>query len=321
MLIGNVELKNNLILAPMAGVTDNVYRDICFSFGAGMTVTEMVSAKGLYYDSANTASLLAPSGTHPEAAQIFGSSPEIMAGQLSSPFFDSFDIIDINMGCPARKIISNNEGSSLMRDLGLAKEIVSACKDATKKPITVKIRAGWDSFVADKFAYGLEQAGACAIAIHGRTTVQGYSGKANLDYIKAVKENVSVPVIANGDITGAASAEKMLTYTKCDALMIGRAAQGRPWIFSEILSGLNKTDFSLSHQQKLNVALEHGTRLAKAKGEYTAMRQMRKHIAWYTHGMPKAAKIRGSMANIKTLEDFYSLIEYLCSLDNGSAIV
>ncbi len=314
MKIDNIELKNKLILAPMAGVTDSVYRDICFNFGAALTVTEMVSAKGLYYASEATADLLEPSHTHPESAQIFGSDPEIMARELSHPFFEPFDIIDINMGCPARKIISNNEGSALMKDIPLAKEIVSACVNATKKPVTVKFRAGWDSFCADKMARACEEAGAKAITIHGRTTTQGYSGKADLDSIKRVKESVNIPVIGNGDITGGISAKKMLDYTGCDALMIGRAAQGKPWIFAEINAFLNGEEFQFTHIQKIDIAFEHGMRLIERKGEYTAMLQMRKHMAWYTHGMRNAAQIRAKITNIKTKEDFLSLIQMLKGL-------
>lgn len=314
MKIGDIELKNKLILAPMAGVTDSVYRDICQNFGAALTVTEMVSAKGLYYASEATKDLLAFSGTHPESAQIFGSDPEIMAKQLSHPYFEPFDIIDINMGCPARKIISNNEGSALMKDIPLAKEIVSACVSTTKKPVTVKFRAGWDSFCADKMALACEDAGAKAVTVHGRTTLQAYSGKADLDAIKRVKESVKIPVIGNGDITGGVSAKKMLEYTGCDAIMIGRAAQGRPWIFAEINAFLKGEDFSLSHLEKLDIALEHGLRLIALKGEHTAMLQMRKHMAWYTHGMRNAAQIRASITALKTKEDFLALINMLKGL-------
>ncbi len=315
MKIKNIELTNNLILGPMAGVTDSVFRKLCYRFGAGMAVTEMVSAKGLYYNSENTKELLEPTGHHPEAAQIFGSEPEIMAKQLSSPLFEPFDIIDINMGCPARKIVSNNEGSALMKDIPLAEEIISACVQSTDKPITVKMRAGWDGYYAEKLAIAAERAGASAVCVHGRTTLQAYSGKADWDIIKRVKESVSIPVIGNGDVTGGISAKKMLDYTGCDGIMVARAAQGRPWIFAEILAYLNGKEFSLTHGEKLDIALEHGLNLAKLKGERTAMLQMRKHVAWYTHGMRNAAKIRNSIANIETVKDFSDLIEYLRSFD------
>ncbi len=316
MKIGNIELKNKLILAPMAGVTDSIYRKLCYAFGAALTVTEMVSAKGLFYSSEATGDLLEPSHTHPEAAQIFGNDPEIMAKELSHPFFKPFDIIDINMGCPARKIVSNFEGSALMKDIPLAKEIVAACVKATDKPVTVKFRAGWDNFCADKMAKACEEAGASAVTIHARTTMQAYSGKADLDAIKRVKESISIPVIGNGDITGGMSAKKMLEYTKCDAIMIGRAAQGRPWIFSEINAFLNNETFSLSHIEKLDIALEHGLNLIKLKGEHTAMLQMRKHMSWYTHGMRNASKIRSSITNLKTDKDLINLIDELKTMDS-----
>ncbi len=311
MKIGNITLKNNLILAPMAGVTDSIFRKICFSFGASLTVTEMVSAKGLFYNSPATGELLEPSGIHPEAAQIFGSSPEIMAKELASPLFEPFDIIDINMGCPARKIISNGEGSALMNDIPLSYEIISACVSATKKPVTVKMRAGWDSHCAEKLAVAAEKAGAAAVTVHGRTTSQGYSGKADLDIIKRVKENVSIPVIGNGDVTSGESAQRMLEYTGCDALMIGRAAEGRPWIFAEILAYMSGNGFSLSHEEKLDIAKRHGTELAKLRGERTAMLQMRKHISWYTHGMRNASAVRASISSVSTLDEFEEIIEQL----------
>ena len=315
MKIGNIELKNKLILAPMAGITDSVYRKLCFDFGAALTVTEMISCKGLFYNNQATGELLEPSLTHPEAAQIFGNDPEIMAKELSHSYFEPYDIIDINMGCPAKKIVTNFEGSALMKDIPLAKEIVIACKENTNKPVTVKIRAGWDSFCADKMASALEEAGVDAITVHGRTTEQYYSGKSNLDYIRSVKESVKIPVIGNGDITDGVSAKKMLEYTGCDALMIGRAAQGRPWIFSEILAYLNGKEFSLTHKEKLDIILRHGLELIEHKGEKTAMLQMRKHLSWYTHGMRNASKIRNSITTIKNRQDFIDLIKTFDAFD------
>jgi len=311
MRIKNTELKNKLILAPMAGVTDPVFRRLCYRFGASLTYTEMVSAKGLFYNSDATEELLEPTGIHPEGAQLFGSVPEIMAKEIASPLLEPFDIIDINMGCPARKIICNGEGSALMKDIPLAKEIISACVSAVNKPVTVKMRAGFDGFYAEKLAVASEEAGAAAITVHGRTTLQGYSGKADLEIIKRVKESVSIPVIGNGDVFDGASAEKMLAYTGCDAVMIGRGAEGRPWIFSEINSFLEGSAFTLSREEKLDIALEHGLSLAELRGEHTAMLQMRKHIAWYTHGMRNAASIRGSICSISTVKEFTDLISLL----------
>lgn len=303
--------KKLLVLGPMAGVTDPVFRNICARFGADITVTEMVSAKGLLYGSENTSDLLKPSGHRPEAAQIFGSSPEIMASQLSLPCFEYFDFFDINMGCPAKKIVSNGEGSALMKNIPLAEDIVSACVNATNKPVTVKMRLGWDCFCADKLARAVEKAGAKAIAVHGRTTLQGYSGKADWDNIRRVKESVNIPVIANGDVFDGESAVALLNTSHCDGIMVGRGAQGRPWIFAEILARFNGTDFHIPLEEKLDIALEHGENLAKIRGEHTAMLQMRKHIAWYTHGMHDASKIRGSMQNIETLDDLRALIAHL----------
>lgn len=300
-----------IILAPMAGVTDSVFRDICYRYGADVTFTEMVSAKGLYYNSSDTAELLVPSGNHPEGAQVFGSDPEIIASQLKSKFFEPFDIIDINMGCPARKIISGGDGSALMKDIPLACEVASMAVKAVNKPVTVKIRAGFDEMNAVKFAKALEETGISAITVHGRTTMQAYRGKANLDIIKEVKEAVKIPVYGNGDVVDGVSCLKMLSYTGCDGVMVGRGAQGTPWIFAEIKAFLEGKNFSVSNSEIFTIAREHGTRLASERGERVAMLQMRKHLSWYTRGFHNAAHIRETINNISSLEKFNELIDIL----------
>ena len=306
-------MNKKLILAPMAGVTDSVFRDICYRFGAFLTFTEMVSAKGLFYASDETASLLTPSGNHPEGAQIFGSDAEIIASQIKKPVFDCFDVIDINMGCPAKKIISNGEGSSLMKNIPLACSIAKEAVRATNKPVTVKIRAGFDEKNCVRFAKEIQKTGIAAITIHGRTCAQAYRGKADLDAIKEVKEASNIPVIANGDIVDGSSAKKMFDYTNCDAIMIGRGAQGRPWIFAEIDAFLNGKEFTLTNKEKLDVAAEHGVRLARERGEHTAMLQMRKHLSWYTHGFFSAAQIRNTINTISSVDAFLELIEQIKS--------
>lgn len=309
-------LPGKLIMAPMAGVTDPVFRSLCVRFGAAMTVTEMVSAKGLSFENENTGELLELCGAGLEAAQIFGHEPELMAAQLKNPLLAPFDVIDINMGCPARKIVSNGEGSALLNDPGLAAEIMAACVHAADKPVTVKMRIGWDHFTILPLAKAAEQAGVAAITVHGRTTVQGYSGRADLDAIRAVRDTVSIPLIGNGDVCDGPSAEKMLA-TGCDAVMIGRGAQGRPWVFGEINAYFSGEPFALSRTEKLEIAREHGHRLAAQRGERTAMLQMRKHIAWYTHGMRGAAVLRAGITAIETLDEMDALLDKLITWDRS----
>lgn len=304
-------MNKKLILAPMAGVTDNVFRDICHRFGAFLSFTEMVSAKGLYYGSDESSSLLLPSGNHPEGAQVFGSDAQIIAQQIKMPVFDAFDVIDINMGCPAKKIISNGEGSALMANIPLACSIAREAVMATNKPVTVKIRAGFTEKNCIEFAKEIEKTGIAAITVHGRTCAQAYHGKADLDAIKEVKEAVKIPVIANGDVVDGQSCKQMLAYTSCDAVMIGRGAQGRPWIFAEIDAYLSGKSFEISLGQRLDIAAEHGVRLAKVRGEKTAMLQMRKHLSWYTHGFYSAAQIRNKINTISSVDSFLELIEQI----------
>ncbi len=288
MKIKDIEFKNNLILAPMAGVTDVAFRSICIDFGADAGVTEMISAKALAYDNKKTLDLLitAPNETI-KIAQIFGSDPDIMAQMCASPALKKFDIIDINMGCPAPKIVSNGEGSFLMTNIPLAENIIKACVQAISKPITVKFRSGFDNnnINAIEFAKMCERAGASAITIHGRTRSQMYSGKVDLDIIKEVKNSVSIPVIASGDVVDKASYDYTMKYTNCDAIMIGRGALGNPYVFGDITgknTNVNKYDIISKHIKMLQEYYP----LSFISGH------IRKHLLWYLKGEQNASDMK-----------------------------
>lgn len=304
MKIGNIEFKNNLILAPMAGVTDVAFRSICVDLGADAGITEMVSAKALSYHNERTEDLLL---TAPNEAikivQIFGHEPKVMAEICASKYLEKFDIIDINMGCPAPKIVSNGDGSALMKNMALSREIIKACVSATTKPITVKFRSGFDkdSINAVEFARMCEGAGASAITIHGRTREQMYAGKVDLDIIKAVKESVSIPVIASGDIVDALSLEKTKSYTNCDAFMIGRGALGSPEVFAELLGrGVNISRY--------DIVEKHVNLLRNYFPENFISGHIRKHLLWYLKGYAGAGAIK---LQISTEPDIDKVLEIM----------
>lgn len=311
--IGNVELDSPVALAPMAGVTDLPFRILCREQGCGLMCTEMVSAKALLYKNRNTKSLLETKPEErPVAVQLFGSDPEIMSEMALMLEEGPYDIIDVNMGCPVPKIVNNGEGSALMKNPKLAGEILSAMTRKLKKPVTVKFRKGFndESVNAVEFAKMAEQSGAAAVAVHGRTREQFYSGKADWDIIRQVKEAVSIPVIGNGDIFTPQDAGRMMEETGCDGVMVARGAKGNPWIFSRIDHYL-KTGEVLPKQgpeEVKQMILRHAELLVAFKGEYTAMREMRKHVSWYTAGYPHSAALRNEINLVETMEELTELV-------------
>ncbi len=306
--IKNVELKSNLILAPMAGFSDMAFRVMCREFGAGLTVTEMVSAKALSYNNKKTEELLLSlENESPKAVQIFGHEPEVMAEACKNPLLQKFDIIDINMGCPAPKIISNGDGSALLKDIELARKIIEACVEATEKPITVKFRVGFNDGenVAVEFAKMCEDAGASAITVHGRTTKQGYSGIVDYETIAKVKQAVSIPVFANGDCKSKEDFEKIIESTKADGVMIGRGALGSPEIFQEIISGKKV------QVDKLKQIKWHYETMLKFYPERYVVLYMRSHIAQYLKGEYKNSK---ALVEILKIDKYDEILAYLCKI-------
>ena len=314
--IGNVELENRYILGPMAGVTDLPFRLLCREQGAGLLCMEMVSAKAIYYNNRNTESLLE---IHPDekpvSLQFFGSDPKIMSEMAKRIEERPFAILDINMGCPVPKVVKNGEGSALMKNPKLVYEIVSAIVKAIDKPVTVKIRKGFDDdhVNAVEIAKIIEEAGAAAVAVHGRTREQYYSGKADWDIIRQVKEAVSIPVIGNGDVTSPQNADELVKQTGCDGIMIARGAQGNPWIFSEMIHWEETGELPPrpDKDEVREMMLRHARLQLEYKGEFSGIREMRKHVAWYTKGLKGAARLREKVNAVESLEELENLLTSL----------
>ena len=314
--IGKVTLPNNLILAPMAGVTDLPFRLLCSRQGVGLCCMEMVSAKAILYKNKNTESLLEiHKDEGPVSLQLFGSDPKILSEMAKKIEERPFSVLDINMGCPVPKVVNNGEGSALMKNPKLVEEIVSSVVKAVQKPVTVKIRKGFDEehVNAVEIAKIAEAAGAAAVAVHGRTREQYYAGEADWEIIAKVKETLTIPVIGNGDVTDGQSAERLLTQTGCDGVMIGRAARGNPWIFSQVAAYLEdgtllpKPDI----EEVKKTILEHARLQLETKGEYTGIREMRKHVSWYTTGYPNSARLRQVVNLTESFEELCALVENL----------
>ena len=314
--IGNVSLDGNIVLAPMAGVTDLPFRLLCKEQGADLICTEMVSAKGIFYNNKNTEDLLRiDDRDRPVSLQLFGSDPDIISEMAKKIEHRNFDILDINMGCPVPKVVNNGEGSALLKNIPLAAKIIEKTVKAIDKPVTVKFRKGFgaDEVQAIEMAKAAEAAGAAAVAVHGRTREQYYSGKADWDIIRQVKEAVHIPVIGNGDVTSGEKAVAMQEQTGCDGVMIARGAQGNPWIFSELIA-YEKTGEMPKRpdvDEIRQMMLRHARLQLQYKGDYTGIREMRKHVAWYTKGLHNAARLRDDINSVESYEELEKILTVL----------
>jgi len=316
MNIGTLQLKNNIFVAPMAGITDTAFRTICSEMGAGLLFTEMISAKGLYYNDTKTKDLInIEDKNRPIGIQLFGSEPDIFAKVIERYINNNerIDLIDLNLGCPAPKIVKNGAGSALMKNPDLIGEIIYKIKRIANKPVTAKIRAGWDedNINAVKVAKIIQEAGADAVTVHGRHRQQFYSGKANWNIIKEVKENLNIPVIGNGDIFNVEDAKAMEKQTGCDGIMLARGILGNPWLIKSLSNIYNNKEIEATSKEKLNMILRHFELIEKYKGGRRAILEMRKHTGWYIKGMENAAKIRDRINKVKEKKEFEKILKEL----------
>jgi tRNA-dihydrouridine synthase B len=316
MNIGTLQLKNNIFVAPMAGITDTAFRTICSEMGAGLLFTEMISAKGLYYNDTKTKDLInIEDKNRPIGIQLFGSEPDIFAKVIERYINNNerIDLIDLNLGCPAPKIVKNGAGSALMKNPDLIGEIIYKIKRIANKPVTAKIRAGWDedNINAVKVAKIIQEAGADAVTVHGRHRQQFYSGKANWNIIKEVKENLNIPVIGNGDIFNVEDAKAMEKQTGCDGIMLARGILGNPWLIKSLSNIYNNKEIEATSKEKLNMILRHFELIEKYKGGRRAILEMRKHTGWYIKGMENAARIRDRINKVKEKKEFEKILNEL----------
>lgn len=320
--IGNITVNGNLALGPMAGVTDLPFRVLCKEQGADLIYTEMVSAKGIYYKNKNTDALLEiEEAERPVALQLFGSDPEIMGSMAAQIEHRNFDILDVNMGCPVPKVVNNGEGSAMLKTPELAGKVIESIAKSISKPVSVKFRIGFDDINPNiiDFAKRMEASGANLIAVHGRTRAQYYSGKANWDIIREIKKAVSIPVLGNGDVFTPQDAKAMLEQTECDGIMIARGVRGNPWLFKQVKAYLERGELipKPSCEELVRMVLRHGKMQADWKGEYMGIREMRKHVAWYTTGYKNSAKLRSKVNEIDTYEDLEQVMYTFLEMNEG----